>query len=39
MAKTDGGYPRVAGGSPTDSPTSRCAIAARVTLSIISSTS
>ena len=34
IANTDGGYPRVAGGSPADRPTSRCAIAKRVSESI-----
>ena len=37
--KVDGGYPRVAGGSPTDRPISRWAIATRVNESIISTTS
>lgn len=35
----DGGYPRVAGGSPTDNPISRCAIATRVNESIMRTTS
>ncbi len=39
MAKTPAGSPRVAGGSPADSPTSRWAIAIRVSESISSSTS
>ena len=39
MANTLGVYPRVAGGSPIASPTSRWAIASRVTESIIRSTS
>ncbi len=37
-AKTDGVYPFVAGGSPTESPISLCAIANRVNESIISKT-
>ena len=36
---TLGGYPCVAGGSPAASPTSRCAMAKRVTESIMSTTS
>ena len=38
-AKTEGGYPLTTGGSPTVRPISRCAIAQRVTESIISVTS
>ena len=38
MEKTDGVYPFVVGGSPTASPISRCAMATRVTESIISMT-
>src|SRR5918996_431125 len=37
-ANTDGGYPLVVGGSPAARPTSRCAIAKRVTESISSRT-
>ena len=39
IPKTEGGYPFVAGGSPAVSPTSRWAVAKRVTESIISNTS
>ncbi len=37
--KTDGGCPRVVGTSPEESPTSRCALASRVSESISRSTS
>ena len=36
---TDGVYPFVAGGSPTERPTSRCAMAKRVSESTMRSTS
>ena len=38
MCLLDGGYPFIVGGSPKDKPTSRPAIAQRVTVSVIKNT-